>query len=53
MLSCILGGKYLHNIGREIAIIVGMLLVLVQQWGLYELSSFEGANSFLFWSFVA
>lgn len=53
MLSCILGGWYLHTIGREFAIIFGMLLVLVQQWGLYEISSFNSANAFLFWSFVA
>ena len=29
MLACVIGGKYLHNIGREVAIIVGMLLVLL------------------------
>lgn len=53
MLSCILGGKFLHVIGREIAIIVGLVFILIQQVGLYELSSINSTNSFLFWSFVA
>lgn len=53
MLSCILGGKHLKTIGKEFAIMVGMLLVLIQQVGLYELSSFKSAEAFLFWSFVA
>ena len=53
MLSCILGGKYLHVIGREIAIIVGLVLILIQQVGLYELASIKSSNSFLLWSFVA
>jgi len=53
MLSCILGGKYLHVIGREIAIIIGLVLILIQQVGLYELAFIKSANSFLFWSFVA
>ena len=53
MASCIIGGSYLHKIGREIAIIVGLLLILLQQVGLYMLSSIKGAWSFLFWSFVA
>ena len=29
MVSCILGGSYLHKIGREVAIIIGLLLILV------------------------
>ena len=53
MLSCILGGKYLHVIGREVAIIIGMLFITVQQIGLYEVAFVQGANSFLFWSFTA
>ena len=53
MVSCILGGKYLHLIGREIAIIFGLLFILAQQVGLYELSSIKSANAFVFWSFVA
>ena len=53
MLSCILGGKYLHLIGREVAIIVGMLLITLQQIGLYEVAYIQGATSFLIWSFTA
>ena len=53
MLSCILGGKYLHKIGREIAIIIGLVFILIQQVGLYELSGIKSSYAFLFWSFVA
>lgn len=53
MASCIFGGMYLHKIGREIAIIVGMLLILVQQVGLYKLNDFKNPTMFLIWSFGA
>ena len=53
MISCIVGGKTLHLIGREIAIIFGMLFITAQQVGLYYAASIEGAYSFLFWSFTA
>ena len=53
MASCILGAKYLHVIGREVSIIGGLFLILLQQVGLYELSSFKSSGAFLFWSFVA
>ncbi len=52
MAACIFGGKYLHLIGREIAIIGGLLLIFVQQVGLYWLSGLKSANAFVFWSFV-
>ena len=53
MLSCILGGIYLHKIGREFAIIVGMLFILAQQVGLYLLSDFNDTQTFLIASFIA
>lgn len=53
MLSCILGGKYLHLIGREISIIVGLVFIFVQQLGLWYLSSFNNATAFLIASFIA
>ena len=53
MASCIFGGMYLHKIGREIAIIVGMFLILVQQVGLYMLTDFKSPTMFLLWSFGA
>ena len=53
MISCILGGMYLHKIGRESAIMIGMGLVFLQQFGLYELTYFESKSAFLFWSYVS
>ena len=53
MISCILGGNYLHLIGKEIAIIIGLLLIFIQQLGLYYLSSIQSPFWFVFWSFVA
>ena len=43
----------MHKIGREIAIIVGMFLILVQQVGLYMLTDFKSPTMFLLWSFGA
>ena len=51
MVSCILGGNYLHLIGREIAIIIGLVLIFIQQVGLYWLSSIKSPFWFVFWSF--
>jgi len=54
MLSCILGGNYtLTLIGREIAIIIGLVLIFLQQVGLYYISAIEDPKWFVFWSFVA
>lgn len=53
MISCILGGNYLHLIGKEIAIIIGLLLIFIQQLGLYYLSSIKSPFWFVFWSFMA
>ena len=53
IVSCIIGGNYLHLIGREIAIIVGLVLIFIQQVGLYLLSSIKSPFWFVFWSFVA
>ena len=53
MISCILGGNYLHLIGREIAIIFGLFLILIQQVGLYYVSYTKDPFWFVFWSFVA
>ena len=53
IISCILGGRFLHKIGREVAIIVGLLLIIVQQVGLYILSDFTNPTAFVVASFVA
>ena len=53
MASCIIGGNYLHLIGREVAIMIGLVLILIQQVMLYMLTDFKGATSFLIWSFTA
>ena len=53
MLACYFGGENLHRIGRECAIMFGMLFVMVQQFGLYTLKSFNDPNEFLIMSFVA
>ena len=53
IISCVLGGRYLHTIGREIAIIVGLLFIFLQQVLLYMLVDFKSANWFLAWSFLA
>ena len=53
MIACYFGGEHLHKIGREAAIMYGMLFILVQQFGLYTVSGLNSPNEFLFWSFVA
>lgn len=54
MISCILGGNYtLQLIGREVAIIIGLVLIFAQQLGLYWLSAVNDPYWFVFWSFVA
>ena len=53
MIACVFGGMYLHKIGRELAIIVGLFLIFVQQLGLYELTALESPKAFLFWSFAS
>ena len=53
MLSCVLAGMFLHKVGREIAIIVGLIMIFLQQFGLYMLTYFENVNAFLFWSFTS
>ena len=52
MVSCILGGNYLHLIGREIAIIFGLVFIFIQQIGLYYLSSINDPYWFVFLSFT-
>ncbi len=53
MASCIIGGNYLHKIGRELAIMVGLVLIFLQQIGLYMLTDFKSPTAFLIWSFIA
>ena len=53
MIACVFAGMKLHTIGRETAIMVGLILITIQQIGLYELTSFESSNAFLFWSFAS
>lgn len=43
----------MHLIGREIAIIGGLLLIFIQQVGLYYLSGFSDPTAFLISSFIA
>ncbi len=43
----------MHIIGREVAIIWGMLFILAQQVGLYYAAGVKGANTFLFLSFAS
>lgn len=53
MFACVMGGMYLHKIGRESAIMVGLLLIFLQQFGLYELTAFKSRSAFLIVSFCA
>ena len=53
MASCVIGGKYLHVIGRELAIMIGMILIFIQQVGLYMLTDFKSPSLFLACSFTA
>ena len=53
MLSCWLSGRYLNKIGREIAIIIGLFLIFLQQTGLYYLSFVNSTTTFLILSFIA
>jgi len=52
MLGTLLMGKYMHRIGREQTIMIGMIFNLVQQAGLYWTLGLHDANIFLFLSFV-
>ena len=53
MVSCVIGGKYLHVIGRELAIMIGMILIFLQQVGLYMLADIKSPTMFLICSFTA
>ena len=44
--------NYLNVYGREFGMCFGMLLILVQQVGLYEISYMKDGNSFLYYSFL-
>jgi MFS family permease len=52
MLGTLMMGWYMHIIGREQTIMIGMILNLVQQAGLYYTLGLHSANWFLFWSFT-
>ena len=43
--------NYLNYYGREFGTCVGMLLILVQQIGLYSISYMKDGEDFLYWSF--
>ena len=51
--GCIWGGNNLHKIGREVAIMCGLILILIQQVLLYGVSFLDNANEFLILSFTA
>ena len=44
--------NYLNVYGREFGMCFGMLLILIQQVGLYEISFMKDGNSFLWYSFL-
>ena len=45
-------GKHMTTIGREQAIMIGMVLNMIQQAGLYFTLSLKDDDWFLFFSFV-
>ena len=52
MASSVFASRFLHLYGRENAMVLGMLLILIQQVGLYGISFMKDGNTFLTLSFV-
>lgn len=52
MLGTLLMGSYMHKIGREQTIMIGMVLNLIQQAGLFWTLGLHDAGWFLFFSFL-
>jgi MFS family permease len=52
MLGTLAMGLHMHRIGREQTIMIGMILNLTQQTGLYWTLGLKSENWFLFFSFV-
>ena len=52
MLGTLLMGSYMHKIGREQTIMIGMVLNLLQQAGLYYTLGVNNATWFLILSFI-
>jgi MFS family permease len=52
MLGTLLMGLYMHRVGREQTIMVGMIFNLIQQAGLYYTLGLHSSGWFLFWSFT-
>ena len=41
MASCIIGGSYLYVIGREFAIMIGLVLIFTQQFSLFMIAELK------------
>ena len=52
MIGCTMIGRYLNTIGREQAIMIGMIFIIIQQGCLAYLATIEDANTFLLVSFI-
>ena len=52
MAASIFASNFLHLYGRENAMVLGMLLILIQQVGLYWISYMKDGNNFMILSFV-
>lgn len=52
MIGTVLVGMYMHRVGREQTIMIGMVFNLIQQAGLYWTLGLTNAYVFLFFSFV-
>ena len=53
VVSCMIVSRYLMQIGREVAILVGLIFIFLQQYGLYLATSLTGSTSFVIASFTA
>ena len=53
ILSSLLASRKLHLIGRELAMTLGMLLLTIQQVGLWRASYIKSENWFITFSFIA
>ena len=53
IIGSIFASNHLHKIGRELGMIIGMLLMLLQQVSLWRASYIKNENVFIGFSFIA